>query len=132
LAKVASVLIVDDNQRCVEFMKLAFQSCANVDVTAETHPVAVVDRIRADKPDLVMLDIKMPEIDGFQILQTLRGQGITTPVVMCSGSTLQRDVDRAYAMGCNGYVEKPASLDDYRTLAGAIMEYWRRGEAPVN
>lgn len=49
---------------------------------------------------------------------------------MCSGSTLQTDVDRAYTEGCNGYVEKPSTLEDYRTMAGAIVEYWRRGELP--
>jgi hypothetical protein len=49
---------------------------------------------------------------------------------MCSGSALQKDVDRAYAGGCSGYVEKPATLDDYRTKAGAMVEYWRRGELP--
>lgn len=130
MAKVASVLIVDDNARCVEFMRLAFQTCTDVDVREEMRPVAALERIRADKPDLVMLDIKMPEVDGFTILQTLRSAGDTTPVVMCSGSGLQRDVDRAYACGCNGYVEKPGSLDEYRALASAIMTYWRLGEAP--
>jgi CheY-like chemotaxis protein len=132
LAKVASVLIVDDNAHCVEFMKLAFQTCGDVEVKSEMRPAAVMDRIRGDRPDLVMLDARMPGIDGFQILETMRGQGITTPVIMCSGLDEQRDVNRAYAAGCNGYVEKPSSLDAYRALAGTVMAYWRLGQLPVN
>ena len=60
----------------------------------------------------------------------LRGEGNPVPVVMCSGSALQKDVDRAYASGCSGYVEKPTTLEDYRAMAGAILDYWRRGELP--
>jgi len=52
--------------------------------------------------------------------------------VMCSGSALQKDVDRAYASGCNGYIEKPTTLEDYRAMAAAVVEYWRRGELPLH
>jgi len=111
-------------------MTLAFQSHGGVEVAGEMKPVQALDRIRAEKPDLVVLDVKMPDLDGFGVLAMLRGEGNSVPVVMCSGSALQKDVDRAYAGGCSGYVEKPATLEDYRSMAGAIVEYWRRGELP--
>ena len=130
MSKLASVLIIDDNPRCLEFMTLAFQSHGGVEVTGEMKPVVALDRIRTEKPDVVMLDVKMPDLDGFGVLAMLRGEGNSVPVVMCSGSALQKDVDRAYASGCSGYVEKPATLEDYRAMAGAIVEYWRRGELP--
>jgi CheY-like chemotaxis protein len=93
-------------------------------------PVSAVGRIRAEKPDVVILDVKMPDLDGFGVLSLLRNEGNSVPVVMCSGSALQKDVDRAYAGGCCGYMEKPSTLEDYRTMAAAIVEYWRRGELP--
>jgi len=130
MTKLASVLIVDDNPSCLEFMTLAFQSHGGVEVTGEMRPVAALGRIRAEKPDLVVLDVKMPDLDGFGVLSLLRGEGNPVPIVMCSGSALQKDVDRAYAGGCSGYVEKPSTLEDYRAMAGAIVEYWRRGELP--
>jgi CheY-like chemotaxis protein len=130
MAKLTSVLIVDDNERCLEFMSLAFQGQGGVVVSAEVQPLKALERIRAEKPDLILLDIKMPELDGFSVLAHLRGEGNAAPIVMCSGSALQKDVDRAYALGCNGYVEKPTTLDGYRSMAGAIVEYWRRGELP--
>ncbi len=130
MSKLASVMIVDDNPRCLEFMTLAFSAQGSVSVTGEMKPVAALDRIRAEKPDLVVLDVKMPDLDGFGLLSVLRGEGNPVPVVMCSGSALQKDVDRAYAGGCSGYMEKPTTLEDYRAMAGAIVDYWRRGELP--
>ena len=55
---------------------------------ARLRPVAALDRIRAEKPDLVVLDVKMPDLDGFGVLSMLRGEGNPVPVVMCSGSAL--------------------------------------------
>lgn len=130
MSKLASVLIVDDNPRCLEFMTLAFAAHGGVSVAGEMKPVVALERIRSEKPDLVVLDVKMPDIDGFTVLSMLRGEGNPVPVVMCSGSALQKDVDRAYASGCSGYVEKPTTLEDYRAMAGAVVEYWRRGELP--
>lgn len=130
MAKLANVLIVDDNPRCLEFMTLAFAAQGGVSVASEIKPTNVLERIRAEKPDLIMLDVKMPDIDGFTVLSLLRGEGNPVPVVMCSGSALQKDVDRAYANGCNGYLEKPTTLEDYRAMAGAVLEYWCRGELP--
>ena len=132
MSKFANVLIVDDNVRDLEFMKLAFESQDGVNVSAEIKPVSAVGRIRAEKPDVVILDVKMPDLDGFGVLSLIRGEGNTVPVVMCSGSALQKDVNRAYAGGCSGYIEKPATLEGYRTMAGAIVEYWRRGELPAH
>jgi CheY-like chemotaxis protein len=130
MAKFANVLIVDDNLHDLEFLTLAFQSYGHVNVSGEMKPVSALGRIRKEKPDVVILDVKMPDLDGFGVLSLLRGEGNMVPVVMCSGSALQKDVDRAYAGGCSGYVEKPSTLEDYRTMAGAIVEYWRRGELP--
>ena len=143
MSKLATVLIVDDNPRCLEFMTLAFAAQGGITVSSEIKPVTALDRIRSEKPDLVVLDVKMPELDGFGVLSLLRGEGDLylyledmvgegnpVPVVMCSGSALQNDIDRAYAGGCSGYLEKPTTMEDYRTMAGAILQYWKRGELP--
>lgn len=130
MRSLANVLVVDDNPSCLEFMKLAFAAQGSVAVKGEMNPRTAIVRIRNEKPDLVVLDVKMPELDGFDVLSLLRGEGNVVPVVMCSGSSLQKDIDRAYASGCNGYVTKPASLDDYRAMAGRVIEYWRKNELP--
>lgn len=130
MMRLANVLVVDDNPSCLEFMTLAFTAQGSVAVKGEMNPRTAIVRIRNEKPDLVVLDVKMPELDGFDVLSLLRGEGNVVPVVMCSGSSLQKDIDRAYASGCNGYVTKPESLDDYRSMAGRVIDYWRRNELP--
>jgi CheY-like chemotaxis protein len=130
MSRLANVLIVDDNPRCLEFLRLAFEAQADVVVHSELQSAVALGRIRSEKPDLIMLDIKMPEIDGLTMLSMLRGEGNPVPVVMCSGSARQSDVDQAYAQGCSGYVEKPASMEGYRNLAGVVLGYWRRNEIP--
>ena len=65
MAKLANVLIVDDNPRCLEFMTLAFEAQGGVTVASELRPVNAVERIRVEKPDLVVLDVKMPDVFGF-------------------------------------------------------------------
>jgi CheY-like chemotaxis protein len=131
MSKFTRVLIVDDNPRCLEFMTLAFTAHGGVAVEGELKSAAALERIRNEKPDLVVLDVKMPDLDGFSVLSVLRGEGNPVPVVMCSGSALQKDVDRAYACGCSGYVEKPSTLDDYRSMASVVVDYWRRSEVPA-
>ncbi|HOY80024.1 MAG TPA: response regulator [Hyphomonadaceae bacterium] len=130
MSKLASVLIVDDNPRCLEFMTQAFSAQGGVHVASEMKPITALDRIRTEKPDLVVLDVKMPDLDGFGVLSLLRAEGNSVPVVMCSGSALQKDIDRAYAGGCSGYLEKPTTLEDYRAMASTIVDYWSRGELP--
>lgn len=132
MARLASVLVVDDNANCLQFMTLAFSAQAGVHVTGEQKPQTALVRIRNEKPDLVMLDVKMPELDGFGVLAALRNEGNSVPVVMCSGSSLQKDIDRAYTAGCNGYIEKPATLADYRDMAHAVVSYWQKTELPQN
>jgi len=130
MAKLESLLIVDDSQRCIEIISKALEAEGGVCVSSETEPARALERIRQERPSLILLDIKMPGLDGFSVLSLLRGEGNTSPIVMFSGSARQADVDRAYALGCNGYVQKPSTIEDYRALASAIVTYWRRGELP--
>jgi CheY-like chemotaxis protein len=81
------------------------------------------------KPDLMFLDLKMPRLNGFELLEWMRKDGrcgrILTVVV--SSSSLQHDIDKAYDLGANAYLVKPASLQDYvrvfRTTAEFFLEY---------
>jgi len=79
MAKLANVLIADDNPRCLEFMTLAFTAHGGVTVASELRSVNAVERIRTEKSDLVVLDVKRPGVDGFAVLSLLRGEGNPYP-----------------------------------------------------
>ena len=78
------------------------------------------------KPALVMLDLKLPKVDGLEVLQRIRGEELThrLPVVILTSSDEQQDLIRSYDLGANSYVRKPV---DFSEFANAIVElglYW--------
>jgi DNA-binding response OmpR family regulator len=66
--------------------------------------------IREDRPDMVLLDPRMPVLDGWAVLERLIGREDAPPVIIISAATSQTNVDRAYDMGAVGYITKPFSL----------------------
>lgn len=70
---------------------------------------------QSPKPDLLFVDLKMPRLNGFELLEWMREHGFCKRVitVVVSSSNLQRDIDKAYDLGANAYVVKPASLHEY-------------------
>lgn len=131
MAKLRCILIVDDSPKCIELMSLALAAAGGAEVYTEMDSIAAVERIGQKDLDLVLLDIKMPGMSGFQVLERVRGAGDVTPILMCSGSVRQADVNQAFEHGCNGYFGKPDSLDGYRTLARSVMDYWSLSDVPT-
>ena len=87
------------------------------------------DRARHPYPELMVLDLKMPGKDGFDVLQWLSRQPKRPLTVVLSGSDQQRDVDRAFALGAHYYHVKPSELNEWITTARSIQAY-ARGEVP--
>jgi CheY-like chemotaxis protein len=102
---------VVDGQEAIDYL-----SGANEYADRTVHPL----------PDLMLLDIKMPRLDGFQVLAWLRKQPSLKrlPVIMFSSSDLARDVDRAYELGANSFLVKPRNLDFMSDLVRLLEEYW--------
>ena len=75
----------------------------------------------ADRPDtyLVLLDIRMPKVDGIEVLRRLKANPLLAklPVIMLTTTDDTREINRCYALGCNGYIQKPV---DYEKFADAI------------
>jgi CheY-like chemotaxis protein len=79
-----------------------------------------------DTPALVLLDIKMPRLDGIEVLQRVRGDKRTSvlPVVMLTTSTEDTDLARAYESGANAYVRKPVSLAQFQEAVRQLGLFW--------
>jgi two-component system, response regulator len=85
-------------------------------------------RNRSDVPDLVLLDIKLPRVNGLEVLRSMRSDAANgaVPVVVLSSSVEQRDLVTAYALGANSYVQKPVDFDTFVDAVGQIGSYWLR------
>lgn len=101
------VHVVWDGQEAVEYLTAALDPSRR-----ESHPL----------PFLVLLDLKLPYRDGFEVLEWIRRQPGLDPVqvVMLTGSGETRDRKRAIELGARGYLVKPASIDDMRRLLASL------------
>jgi CheY-like chemotaxis protein len=86
------------------------------------------DRQQFPMPALIILDVKMPRLTGFDVLSWLKAQPghSSTPVVMLSGSDERKDVTRAYSMGACTYLVKPHRSEEMSGLVRTLQDYWLR------
>lgn len=126
------VLLVDDNEDDVFFTKRAFvkSNIANRVAVAKDGEEALdflfargsySGRDLTDMPVLTLLDLKMPRVDGLQVLKAMRAHPRTKclPVVILTASKEETDIARSYVEGCNAYMTKPV---DFSQLSRAIRE----------
>lgn len=128
---LATVLLVDDSDDQLELTRLMLFDASGVQchvLTARDGPEGldiVASKLRADdRVDLILLDINMPRMDGFEFLERLRGDDALkdTAVVMCTVSSYEKDRERAQALGAVGYLVKPPSWEQLKTILAGIGE----------
>ena len=78
------------------------------------------------KPDLMFVDLKMPRLNGFELLEWMRKPGLCERIltVVVSSSSLQKDIDKAYDLGANAYLVKPATLQEYVRVFRTTTEFF--------
>lgn len=134
---VKSVLLVEDNPDDVDLTLRALKKnhISNEVVVVWDGAEALdylfckgkySDRDAADLPAVVLLDLKLPKMDGNEVLRRIRADERTEllPVVILTSSKEERDLIRSYENGCNSYVQKPV---DFRQFADAVHQlglYW--------
>lgn len=84
------------------------------------------DRDPDKDPTLMILDLKLPKIDGLEVLRRVRSDERTKilPVVIMTSSDEQRDIVESYSLGANGYIRKPVDFDQFREAVKHLHLYW--------
>ena len=129
-----TILLVEDNADDAELTRLALErSQLGSKVVHLTDGAQAIDYLFgpagvADALDVrfIILDLKLPKVDGIQVLERLKGDARTRsiPVVILSSSNQERDISRSYECGVNSYVVKPVQLDEYMDKVSAVGRYW--------
>lgn len=118
------VLVVDDEERMVRFIRLNLEHDGFQVVQALTGGQAI-DRLRETLPDIVLLDIMLPDMDGFEVLELIR-EVSDVPVIMLTARGEEEDRVRGLELGADDYVTKPFSP---RELVSRVRAVLRRTEA---
>jgi CheY-like chemotaxis protein len=84
------------------------------------------DRSFATPPKVIFLDLKMPKVDGIEVLRAIRGDARTKmiPVVILTSSKEQRDIVEGYKLGVNAYIQKPVDFDEFRRAIEQVGMFW--------
>ncbi|MBE7525934.1 MAG: response regulator [Gammaproteobacteria bacterium] len=126
------ILLVEDNPLDVDLTLRAFQRCklANPILVARDgeEALAWVPRWESGetKPAVILLDLKLPKIDGLAVLKTLKAHAVLRriPVVVLTTSGEDCDIQAAYDLGANSYIIKPVGFDNFMNVAQQIELYW--------
>ncbi|HLE13466.1 MAG TPA: response regulator transcription factor [Anaerolineales bacterium] len=117
------ILVVDDEERMVRFIRLNLEY-DGFHVIEAFNGSQAINKIRSNLPDLVLLDIMLPDIDGFEVLRTIR-EISTVPVIMLTAKGEEDDRVRGLEMGADDYITKPFSP---RELVSRVRAVLRRTE----
>lgn len=139
-----TILLVEDNVSDEKLTRLAFKNCgvANQIVVAHDGAEALdylfgtgayTDRDASVLPRMILLDIKLPKIDGLEVLRRVRADARThlVPVVVLTSSKQDEDVLRGYALGANAYVRKPVEFAEFAAAAKTVGLFWLLLNEPV-
>jgi two-component system alkaline phosphatase synthesis response regulator PhoP len=105
------VLIVDDEPDILLVLRLILEEVGH-EVLLAADGERALERIAVDRPDFVLLDVMMPVLDGWGVLDALRDRDDAPPVLVVSGKTDGADVAHAVALGARGFLTKPFEPDD--------------------
>ena len=120
-----TVLVVDDEQKLVDLLRTILEK-DGYNVVEAHNGYQALERIRDDLPDVVVLDVMMPEMDGFETLREIRAAS-NVPVIMLTVQATENDKVRGLELGADDYVAKPF---DHRELASRVKAVLRRAALP--
>lgn len=115
-----TALVIEDNEDNMELITFILGNNGYKVITAETGQQGVNMALEA-RPDFIILDIQLPDIDGFEVLRKIRSLEIdgSTPVIAMTSYAMVGDREKMMVAGCNGYIEKPI---DPETVINQIRE----------
>ncbi|MDD5431700.1 MAG: response regulator [Candidatus Omnitrophica bacterium] len=124
------VLIVDDEKDFTKMTKINLEATGEYEVFIENISNKALEKAKEVKPDIILLDILMPDTDGFTILKRLKKDEstISIPVVMLTAVSTEAAKTQATSLYDEGYIEKPITIEDLIAKIESVLRIrWGRG-----
>ncbi len=123
-----TVLIIEDDPTLLRGLKDNFQSKAYRVQTACDGEAGLATALNG-RPDLILLDIMLPKMNGYEICRAVRERGLDMPIIMLTAKGQEEDIVRGLSLGADDYVTKPFSIKELLARANAFL---RRRQAAVS
>ena len=121
------ILVVDDEPGVRDLISDALNLVGLSSITA-AHGMEALTKLRDNQVDLMILDINMPTMDGYEVLERMRDQGSRTPVIVLTARLDREDTKRAFQLGADDFVRKPFGIEELTLRVNAIL---RRSQPQV-
>ena len=121
-----TVLIIEDDSTLLRGLKDNFESKAYQVETASDGEAGLAAAL-AGRADLILLDIMLPKVNGYEICRGVRDRGLETPIIMLTAKGQEEDIVRGLNVGADDYVTKPFNIGELLSRANAFLR--RRGAA---
>ena len=128
--QTAKILVVEDNPGDARLVQEALKDGRLVNevrvATDGEAAVTIIDGVEEWRPDLVLLDLRLPNMGGHEVLEHIRSQPATEqiPVIVMSSSDREEDVSRAYIEHANAYVRKPLEYEEFIRTIQELEHFW--------
>jgi len=118
----ARILIVEDNEANLELMNYLLEMAGYIVLTATDGELGVA-KARAERPDLILCDVQMPKMDGYDVAKTLKADKLmkATPLIAVTALAMVGDRDRILAAGFDGYLPKPITPNTFVSEIEAFL-----------
>jgi CheY-like chemotaxis protein len=123
-AYTPTVLIVDDNAHNLELLEVYCEGLEGVNIITATNGIEAMQRVARDRPDLILLDIMMPRMSGFEVCKQIKSNPETrdTVVIMVTALNETADIERAAECGADDYLSKPIDRAALIQLVSAMLQ----------
>ena len=123
----ARLLVVEDDPNILELLSASLKF-AGFEVSTATSGSSAVSAAKDRRPDLVVLDVMLPDLDGFEVIRLMREGGTRTPVVFLTARDATDDKIRGLTLGGDDYVTKPFSLEELTARIRAVLRRTTSGD----
>jgi DNA-binding NtrC family response regulator len=121
MKRKGKVFLLDDEELIVAVLTKALKQ-EGYEIYAATETTDIIDKIKSFNPDLLLMDIRMPDRNGIDILQEIKSDGLTTPVVMLTADDTADTAVKAMKIGASDYLTKPFNTDEVKMVIKNIIE----------
>jgi CheY-like chemotaxis protein len=122
---VQTIVYIEDNSANLDLVKRVLESTGHYRVLGVEDGQAGLELIRRVRPELVLVDLDIPSINGFEVARRLRGDRdaelAKTRIVAISANVLQNEPQASLEAGCDAFVEKPFDIHDFRVVIGKVL-----------